>query len=194
MLIDIDEQQQAILLNIARKTIVYGCVQANRLPCEQSWLSHTALQQRVSTFVTLTKTDSPNKKQLRGCMGAIMPSMALAEDVVCHAYAAAFQDRRFPKVQEQEVNQLHIDISIISPLTQMMFTSEADLLQQLQINVDGLLIKSGGQQAIFLPSVWEQLPEKESFLRHLKEKAGFSENYWSNDVEAFRYTTIYIEE
>jgi AMMECR1 domain-containing protein len=39
----------------------------------------------------------------------------------------------------------------------------------------------------FLPSVWEQLPEPEQFLRHVKQKAGLSPDYWSNNIQVFRY-------
>ncbi|MCU7811948.1 MAG: AMMECR1 domain-containing protein, partial [Candidatus Thiodiazotropha sp. (ex Notomyrtea botanica)] len=41
----------------------------------------------------------------------------------------------------------------------------------------------------FLPSVWEQLPEPKSFLQHLKRKAGLPEDYWSEQLQVFRYET-----
>lgn len=194
MITNIDKQQQLDLLNIARETIIYGCEHQKRPATEEKWLVDTAFQQRVCTFVTLTKADALNKKQLRGCIGAVTPTRVLVDDVICNAYAAAFQDQRFPKVLSHEVKQLHIAISVLSPYTKISFNSEDDLLTQIQTNVDGLLLKSRGLQATFLPSVWEQLPEKENFLQHLKQKAGFSKSYWSDDLDVFRYTVTYFEE
>jgi len=117
----------------------------------------------------------------------------LAEDVVQNAFAAAFGDPRFPPVTEPEVDKLDIHISVLSPLEEMHFASEADLLRQIRPGIDGLVLEDGPYRGTFLPAVWESLPDKRDFLRHLKIKAGLPPDYWSNTLRVWRYTTEMIE-
>ena len=60
--------------------------------------------------------------------------------------------------------------------------------------IDGLIIRDRNYQAVFLPVVWEQLPDKHEFLEALKQKAGMPYNYKSDTLEAFTFQTIYIKE
>ena len=69
----------------------------------------------------------------------------------------------------------------------MQVTDEADLLSQLRPGVDGLVISDGNQRALFLPSVWEQLPTPDVFLGQLKHKAGMAADHWSETFEASRF-------
>jgi len=75
----------------------------------------------------------------------------------------------------------------------MFFTDESDLLNKITPNVDGLIIKDGGYQAVYLPSVWEQLPVKSIFLNSLKMKAGLSPEHFSKTFEAYKFKTDYIK-
>jgi AMMECR1 domain-containing protein len=61
-------------------------------------------------------------------------------------------------------------------------------------NIDGIIIKDKQYQAVYLPVVWEQLPDKKEFLNSLKMKAGLSPDYFSSTFEAYRFETIYIKE
>ena len=58
----------------------------------------------------------------------------------------------------------------------------------LDPGVDGLLIAAGARTAVFLPSVWEQLPSPETFLTHLFHKAGLDLASWPDDLRAFGFT------
>ena len=71
---------------------------------------------------------------------------------------------------------------------------EQDLLAQLRPGIDGLIIEDHGRRGTFLPSVWQSLPQREDFLRHLKAKAGLPEQYWSDSIRCYRYTTEMIKE
>jgi len=71
----------------------------------------------------------------------------------------------------------------------IIFSSEQDLISQLQPNIDGLILVEGPRRGTFLPSVWEQLPEPKQFLRHLKQKAGLAPDYWSDTIKVYRYQT-----
>ncbi len=74
----------------------------------------------------------------------------------------------------------------------MHFGTEEELLQKLKPYEDGLIIRDGNYQAVFLPDVWEQLPDKKEFLEQLKLKAGVPKNYFSENLEAFKFSTTKI--
>ncbi len=145
------------------------------------------LRELRATFVTLMKAD-----KLRGCIGILQACRPLINDVAHNAYQTAFADRRFSPVQPLELSELDIHISILSPPQLMQFDSEKMLIQQLRPHVDGLILKVGHAQGTFLPSVWETLSNPNDFLRQLKQKAGLSTTYWSENIEIYRYTTEYI--
>lgn len=146
------------------------------------------LQTKGCSFVTLHKNG-----QLRGCIGALEPYQPLIMDIVEHAQAAAISDPRFPPVTEDELQQLDIEISILTPQIELAVTSEQELLKELQPHKDGLTISDGIHRATFLPAVWEQLPNPESFLKHLKRKAGLAEHQWPEGMRCWRYHTIMIK-
>ena len=182
--ISYSQQEQALLLSIAARSIESGLKRNESLFLE---LNHypPSLSDIHATFVTLEIN-----KQLRGCIGQLIASRPLAEDVAENAFSAAFNDPRFPKLSSYEFDNLDIHISILSEPKPISFENEEDLLQKIQPNIDGLILSDGYQRGTFLPSVWESLPDKESFLRHLKEKAGFPLDYWSNNIKVERYTTF----
>ncbi len=179
-------EQQRQLLDIARDSITHGLEQSSPAPLLDG-LSPKLMEERA-TFVTL-EIDG----QLRGCIGMLEACRPLAEDVAENAFSAAFRDPRFPPLSHGEFDALEISISILSPPEEMMFSSEEDLLEQIRPGTDGLILEDGFRRGTFLPSVWEQLPEKESFFEHLKQKAGLSPGYWSNTLRVFRYTAEYIQ-
>lgn len=184
--ISLDPGEKNTLLKVARESISYGMTYHKPMPINVHDYSFN-LQQLRATFVTLNL-----HQQLRGCIGTLEAHQPLIQDVAEHAFAAAFQDTRFTPVTSNEIPHLDIHISILTPATSIQFTSEKDLLRQLQPGVDGLILQAGHHRGTFLPSVWDQLAEPEQFLRHLKMKAGLAENYWSADVKISRYRTISI--
>jgi len=82
---------------------------------------------------------------------------------------------------------------LLSAPQKMKFKDEADLLEQIRPNIDGIIIKDGNLQSVYLPSVWEQLPDKVVFLDSLKIKAGMTPKHFSSTFEAYRFTTEYIK-
>jgi uncharacterized protein len=145
------------------------------------------LREERATFVTLTIGG-----RLRGCIGMLEACRPLAEDVAANAVSAAFEDPRFPPLTEKEFEKLEIHISVLSPPEELLFSSEEDVLSQIRPGIDGLILRDGHHRGTFLPSVWEELSEKEHFWAHLKLKAGLPTNYWSDTVQVFRYTTEYF--
>lgn len=140
-------------------------------------------------FVTLEKYG-----QLRGCIGSIIAYRPLITDLIQHAKDAAFNDYRFNKVTENELKDIKIAVSLLTEPRKIEFTDEEDLLNKMVPNIDGIIIKDGQYQAVYLPVVWEQLPDKREFLNSLKMKAGLSPKHFSKTFEAYRFESIYIKE
>ena len=180
------KEQQQCLLDLAKNSIRHGLQTGRALKVNLADYP-AELAERRATFVTLHK-----HKQLRGCIGMLEAVRPLAEDIAENAFLAAFRDPRFPPLSEDEFGDLDIHLSILTPAEPVAFTSEQDLITQLQPGVDGLILEEGRRRGTFLPSVWEQLPEPEQFLRHLKQKAGLAPDYWSESIRIYRYRTEMI--
>lgn len=142
-----------------------------------------------ASFVTIEKNDD-----LRGCIGSIIAHQPLVYDLVRNAQNAAFSDPRFHPLEQDELEEISIKVSLLSEPEKMNFENEPDLLEQIKPFSDGIIIKDGDKQAVYLPSVWEQIPDKKFFLKSLKIKAGMTPEHFSNTFEAYRFYTEYIEE
>jgi len=70
----------------------------------------------------------------------------------------------------------------------LVFLDEQDALAQLQPGVDGVVFEFGHYRSTFLPQVWNQLPEIDLFMAHLKHKAGLQSNFWNEEVKIYRYS------
>ena len=147
------------------------------------------LDEEGACFVTLEKDG-----MLRGCIGSIVAHRPLITDLVENTRNAAFNDKRFNPVTAEEVDGLKVNVSILTPAYKIDFENEEDLLNKITPNKDGIIIIDGEHQGVYLPSVWEELPDKKEFLNSLKEKAGLEKDYWSNELKAYRFETIYFKE
>ena len=177
-------EEQNTLLDIADASIDHGLRTGNRLSPDISSYSEK-LQQPRATFVTLKIQD-----ELRGCIGTLRAVRPLVDDVAYNAYAAAFEDPRFLPLQHKERDTLKVSISILSVPENLPCSSEDDLLEKIQPGIDGIILSDGMRRATFLPSVWESLPAPGDFIRHLKQKAGFSPNYWSSSIQVQKYQSF----
>lgn len=181
------DEDRAALLKIARDSIQHGLEHRKPLRVDLE-LCSPALREPAAVFVTLTIQD-----ELRGCIGTMESSLALAANVADYAHAAAFSDSRFAPLTPMEFDSIHIHISVLSPLEPVACESETDLIAKMRPGIDGLLLEEGRHRGTFLPSVWEKLTEPAEFLRRLKIKAGLSPSHWSPHMQVRRYTTTSIE-
>lgn len=184
----ISEENRLTVLALTRQSIQHGLERGSPLPVDCTDYPPELTVVRA-TFVTLEKQGA-----LRGCIGGLAAVRPLVEDIAQNAYSAAFKDPRFPPVESAEIDALAIHLSILSRAQAMQFTSQEDLVAQLRPGIDGLILEAGARRATFLPSVWQSLPEPESFLRHLKQKAGLAVDHWSETLKMYRYTTEMIEQ
>jgi uncharacterized protein len=179
----LEPAQRAELHDVARASIELALRQGHLVP--YSGAPHDPELDRPSaSFVTLRVGE-----ELRGCCGTIEPSRRLVEDVWNNAWASAFADPRFPPLTRQEWPETNLQISVLSEPERLDVRSEAELLEALRPGRDGLILQFGAHRSTFLPAVWEQLPEPARFVQHLKQKAGWPEDFWPPDMEAWRYTT-----
>ncbi len=156
-----------------------GDFEINTYPC--------AFEEACATFVTLEI-----KGELRGCIGSVIPYRSLMKDLMENAHSAAFKDPRFEPLSQEEFDNLSIKVSILSQPERIIFESEDELLNKITPYKDGIIIRDGNFQAVYLPSVWAQLPDKQDFMRSLKLKAGMSEDYFSETFQAFKFKAVEI--
>jgi AmmeMemoRadiSam system protein A len=175
--------ERMVLLGLAHKSIECGLQTGSAFKPDTKAYPPPLLLTRAS-FVTLK-----HDEKLRGCIGSLEACTRLVNSVAENAYAAAFRDPRFPALTTAEFGSLTIELSVLGPLQAIQHNSEADLLAQLQAGRDGWVIKENHARGTFLPSVWDQLPDAHQFLKHLKMKAGLAADYWSDNIEAWRYST-----
>ena len=143
-------------------------------------------------FVTLEHYPT---RELRGCIGFPRPVAQLGESLVDAALAAAFEDPRFVSVSKHELDELLIEISILSDLVPVT-GSESKRMKEVQVGRDGLMIQYGLYSGLLLPIVAvEQKWSKKKFLEETCLKAGLHQNYWSQpNVKLFKFETQIFRE
>ena len=191
-MVDIDkltEEEGRCLVSVARQTIELRLFNLEDESQHDSDLSPKFSEMR-GTFVTLTIEGS-----LRGCIGHIIPQESMIEGVRINALNAAFKDPRFRPLSRKEWEKVKIEISILTDPKPVAYADGDDLLNKLQPGIDGVIIKKGLSQATFLPQVWDQLPDKKEFLRHLCMKAGLDSDAWKDEeLEVSIYQVQAFEE
>jgi len=170
-------EQGQLLTALARQAIAREFDEAKSQLPHPDWL-----EQPGAVFVTLTQNG-----QLRGCIGSLEANRSLFDDVQSNARAAAFKDPRFLPLKQQELADIQVEVSLLSPATPIQFIDEADALAQLRPGIDGVILEHGWHRATFLPQVWDQLPEPRDFISHLKHKAGLATDFWADDLHLSRY-------
>jgi hypothetical protein len=170
-----------LLLGIAADSIRHGLAHGRPLPAARTGYPPAVLERRP-LFVTLER-----RGVLHGCVGRLDNPRPLVREVAANAFAAAFRDGRFAPLTAPELEGLTITISLLDPPQPIRFRSEEDLLDQLVPGRDGLIIQTHWTRAVFLPAVWNDLPDPADFLRHLKAKAGLPSRGLPPDLEASRF-------
>jgi uncharacterized protein len=184
-----EDCKNKLLIKIARETIYNKLYNLEKLN-EYSFLEQLpSLKDDGATFVTLTLDGN-----LRGCIGSLIARRSLFDDIVSNASSAAFEDPRFHPLTKDEYKGIHIEISLLSEAEKLNYIDFKDLKSKLIPNKHGVILKLGVHQATFLPQVWEQLPDFETFMYHLYNKANLDINRENNLPEIYIYTVEKIEE
>lgn len=178
----LSKNEKKILLTIAREAITHA-VRDEQLKKINLKEQSKLLRDPGASFVTLTIAD-----KLRGCIGTLEAKQPLILDVQEHAVAAALEDYRFPNVRDAELHLIKIEISRLTPVHLLDYSTPEELVSKLRVGVDGVLIKASGRRATFLPQVWEKVPNSEQFLSQLCIKMGVMPDLWrENYIQVYTY-------
>jgi len=176
------EDEQARLLKIAREAIKQH-FSGKKTDLYRD--STPAMKQECGAFVTLHK-----RGQLRGCIGFIKGIMPLDEAIGQLAVKAAMEDPRFQSLQESELEQIDIELSVLSPFEKI------DDTEKITVGKHGLYIKKGYSSGLLLPQVavehgWDRL----TFLEHTCHKAGLPQDAWDEpDTEIYIFSAVIFGE
>lgn len=167
-------REKQTLLEIARRALILAVERRESLA---DFPSDEILHRPGGAFVTLRRRD-----RLRGCVGQL-PSKDPLIHVVAHcARAAALEDSRFKPVHPAELPQLEVELSVLSPLFEI-------LPEQIEVGKHGLLVSLGWQRGILLPQVAAEYGwPAQRFLEETCAKAGLARDAWKHPearMEAF---------
>ncbi|WP_375753708.1 AmmeMemoRadiSam system protein A [Vibrio sp. HN007] len=185
----LNKEELNILLDIAKSAInEYITNKPVTIPDTES-LPHK-LREPAGCFVTL-EVDG----ELQGCLGSIYPSSnySLAEEVARKARSSCCEDTRFPPLEAQQLSALTVEVSVLSIPKPKSCSSQQELEEFLSQNKIGLILSEGHRRAVFLPQVWEKLPNPHEFIRHLKLKGGWRADYWSENIKVETFVVSSVE-
>jgi len=145
------------------------------------------LAERRGVFVTLYRYPS---KELRGCIGLPYPTHRLVDAVIHAAVSSATADPRFPPVRLKEMDEIVIEVSVLTKPEEIKYDDPKKLPEKIVIGRDGLIIEAGGFSGLLLPQVpveYNWTPEE--YLMHLSLKAGLPSTYWlTGRARIYRFT------
>jgi len=179
---ELDERKGEFLVKTAR-LIIESHVRGKRIDVSfPAWCN-----EKRGLFVTIETYPS---HELRGCIGIPLPVKSISEALVECAIEAC-HDPRFPSLSESELDEIVVEISLLTKPEKIEYSDINDLLSKIKAGTDGIILRCGNRSALFLPQVWEKLPEKESFLSHLCLKAGLPSDAWRDfDCEFFKFRVV----
>ena len=188
---DIGPDQGALLVNLARRTIVAALQKEMPEPQPVPMAPTSAVfTQRRGNFVTLE-----THGRLRGCIGNLVADEPLHTPVPRNALRAAFHDRRFPPLAIDELKALSVSVSVLSIPVRLDYRDADDLLARIVPHRDGVILQRAGARATFLPQVWKQIPDPENFLSALCRKAGLRPDSWRREkLVVHTYRAQYFNE
>lgn len=162
-------EEKAALLRLARHSVDSWVKNQERTTPEAAGVELTdRMKQDSGAFVTLKTGD-----RLRGCIGTIVPVKPLYRAVIDNGINAAHFDRRFPKVQPEELAEIRVEVSVLTPPV------EIDDYRGIILGQNGVIIEKSGHSAVFLPQVApEQGWTLADTLSHLSGKAGLGHDGW----------------
>ncbi|MBW2974104.1 AmmeMemoRadiSam system protein B [Candidatus Woesearchaeota archaeon] len=182
-------EDQGFLLGLARET-AEQYLKTGKMPEVDEEKLTPALKEVKGCFTTFNKDHN-----LRGCIGHILPQEELYKCVMDNAVSAAVNDRRFEPVVYDEMEDINIEISVLTVPQRLEFSSGEDLLDKLRPMVDGVVLKQGYKQSTYLPQVWANFGAKDEFLLSLCRKGGMLPDCWEDtSTEVYTYQAFVFEE
>ncbi len=165
-LLNIDEQK--LILKLAEET-VKSVVRGEKPEVPENLPPIT--KEKRGAFVTLNKNH-----QLRGCIGYIVPIKPLYETIMEMGKAAALRDPRFQPVEPDELDDIDVEVSVLT------VPHVIDDVNEIEVGKHGIIIRKGHSQGLLLPQVATEYGwDRETFLKHTCRKAGLPTDAWLDD-------------
>jgi AmmeMemoRadiSam system protein A len=179
---DLSAADQELLFRVARDSIK-AHLKGEQAPLPQA--ASPLLSQPRGVFVTLNRHG-----RLRGCIGyldAVHPLLASVQEM---AVAAAFRDPRFPPLREDELADLEVEISVLSPMRRIKNAEE------IQVGRHGLYLEQGSCRGLLLPQVASEYGwDRQTFLKQTCVKAGLPPDAWKDpDTRIFVFSADILHE
>ena len=183
------ENDKLFLLKLARTAITEyinnGCI---ILPPEDT---PEYLKEKRGAFVTLNKNNS-----LRGCIGYSEPCKSLVQTIIDVAIAASSSDPRFNKVTSEELDNIQLEISVLTKPELVVVNKPQEYLDKIIVGTHGLIVEKGIYKGLLLPQVpieWDW--DVEEFLCQTCVKAGLIDDAWfDEDVKVYTFKAIVFDE
>ncbi len=142
--------------------------------------------EKRGVFTTINKTNG----ELRGCIGFPEPIYPLGEAIIKSAIAAATEDPRFPPLTKGEIDDVLIEVSLLTKPVAVNVDNRKDLPKIIEVGTHGLIASSGVYSGLLLPQVAvEEKMNAEEFLDAVCWKAGMEKGCWKDkDVEIKTFT------
>jgi len=179
----LNKEQKKKLLEIARKAIETYLKTGKTIEVKET---DPVLLKELGAFVTLKE-----KGRLRGCIGNIIGQKPLYLTVRDMAIEAAVSDPRFTRLETQELKNIEIEVSVLSPLEKI------DSVDKIKLGKHGVLIRKGFASGVFLPQVAQETGwSKDEFLSNLcSHKAGLKPDAWKDKAsEIYIFTAEVFSE
>jgi AmmeMemoRadiSam system protein B/AmmeMemoRadiSam system protein A len=179
---DLSFSDKQALLTLARATLT---AYVNKKERPEFIPSSPALKEDGAAFVTLK-----SREQLRGCIGQLRATMPLYRSVVEMTVSACSRDRRFTPVKAEELPNIRLEISVMSPFMKVSNINE------IEVGRDGLYLTYMGRSGVLLPQVPEEQGwDKDEYLKGICRKAGLPDRAWEKDgAEMYRFTAQVFSE
>ncbi len=161
------KDQQETLLKLVRETITAHLSEKPLPPLPKA---EGVFAEEAGAFVTLHK-----RGMLRGCIGNMVGRGPLVRTIQEMAIAAATEDPRFPSVTPNEIGEIDIEISVLSPMKKIKDVND------IEVGRHGIMMSQGYRRGVLLPQVaTEQGWEREEFLVNTCYKAGLPPTAWKD--------------
>ena len=179
-MLSLDEGKKAVVF---ARSVIEEFVKNNKIP---SFDLDGLFFENQGAFVTIHTY--PNH-DLRGCIGIPLPIMPLKE-AISEGAKSATRDPRFPPLDENELDNILIEVTILTKPELINVNQPQDYLKEIKIGRGGLIVEQGFFKGLLLPQVpVEQGWDKEEFLSHTCMKAGLMPDAWfDSNTKIYRFS------
>lgn len=180
-MLELSNEEKRELLRLARQTITRFVLAGERSEYRPS---SSLLEEKAGAFVTLR-----SKGRLRGCIGYTQPTKPLYETVIDCTISAASEDPRFSPVLPEELEQIEIEISVLSAFRPI------SSIDEIEIGVHGLMVSRGALRGLLLPQVAVEFGwDRKAFLEHACLKGGLDKDDWSRGATIEIFSALVFSE